>query len=136
MAKSKTTKTSKAKLKKLKTIDGQDDAAQGTVVKITPTKIYRSVDELFGFHGATYKTYDQTEYRTSLIGKNLIDLRDECFRVGLTPNDNRNIMVERLMKQFNRITSSVNGPQGVKPIKFDLDSKARAILAEGANKER
>lgn len=126
-------KTSKAKLEKIKRIDGQDDAAQGEIIKVTPQKIYRSVDELFGFHGASYKTYDEIEYRTSLAGLNIVDIQRECFRVGLNPTDNRNIMIERLMKQFNRVTNSINGAQ-VKPVKITLDAKARAILAEGANK--
>lgn len=133
MAKTKKKKTIKGKLEELKTVDGQHDASEGVVVKEIKGKQYRSVDELFGFHGATYKTYEPTEYRTSLVGMNLIDLRKECFRVGLIANDNRNIMIERLMKQFGRITSSVNGPQ-FKPVKFRVDDRVRAILAEGANK--
>lgn len=128
-----TKKVRKTKLDKVKRIDGQDDSAQGEIIKVTPQKVYRSIDELFGFHGATYKTYDATEYRTSLVGLNIIDIQHECFRVGLNPTDNRNIMVERLMKKFAQVTSSINGPQ-VKPVKIILNKEARAIIMEGANK--
>ena len=131
----KTKKTRKPNLKKLKRIDGQDDSAQGAVIKVTPTKIYRSMDELFGFHGATYKTYNETEYRTSLVGLNIIDIQKECWRTGLNPNDNRNIMIERLMKKFRQVTSSVNGP-AFKPIKINQTPEMRVLLAEGANKPR
>jgi hypothetical protein len=134
MTKTKTKKkTAKAKLEEIKRIDGQDDSAEGAVLKKTPNKVYRSIDELFGFQGSTYKTHEPEEYRASLVGMNTFAIQQEMYRVGLNPTDNRNIMIERLMKQFARTNLALHRPN---PIQVKNTPEIRAILSEGANKVR
>lgn len=140
MAENKTKKISKKdKLKAQKVVDGQleelpiQDQKKNSNASLNPSiPKYRTLDELFNFKGAQYKTLNETEYLTSLAELNITDLQNEMWRCGLTPHINRNIMIERLSKQFRRVTGSLLNT--LKPIQVHFDKKAMDILAEGKNK--
>ena len=96
-------------------------------------KPIQTVDELFDFSKSTYKTHTPEVYRKGLEEMNLIDLQKECWRVQLMPNDNRNIMKERLMKEFMKRVGFVTKVIP-KPIKFKVNQQMSDILSEGKNK--
>jgi hypothetical protein len=137
MAKTKKTrksKSAKAKLETLKKIDGQDaNAPLPTIKETSPGGLIKSINALFNFDGCVYKTHSEEEYRTSLAGLNTYAIQQECQRCGLLPNDNKNIMLERLMKKFRQVNSSILGPQR-QPIKLNVSKLAKEIMAEGANR--
>jgi len=111
------------KINSLKQVDGKFDGK---------TKV-KSLDDLFGYHMARYKTSDAKEYVTRLKEMNKIDLQKECIRVGLLPNDNRAIMEERLAKEHARYVSTAV-TRDIQPIVLKVSKEAMNILAESANK--
>lgn len=119
----------KKKIDNIKQIDGRLAENQAEVKKPK----YRSLDEIFGYQGATYKTLEEAEYITSLANMNKIDLQKECYRVHLMPNDDRTIMSERLTREFRRTVNAINTAR-LQPIKLKVSARGAAILAEGANR--
>lgn len=121
----------KKKLDTLKQVDGRTADADLKPVQLKTT--IRSLDEIFGFQGAVYKTLEEAEYMTALAGMNKVDLQKECYRVHLMPNDDRTIMTERLLREFKRTVSSIKASQ-MQPVRITLGKEGRAILSEGANR--
>lgn len=93
-----------------------------------------SLDQVFGFSLAKYKTQNENEYETSLAEMNLADLQRECVRVGLLPKDDRVVMKDRLLKEFRRNIAAVLGAKDAKPIVLKVSKEAMAIVAGSANR--
>ena len=121
------------KLTNLKQVDGmvrETYAAQDPVV--LKTKL-RSIDELWGFKGSTYPTLNENEYHISVAALNKVDLQRECVRVGLIPPEDRNVMIERLLREFRRTITSLNLSR-TQPVTLKASKVAKDILSEGANR--
>lgn len=71
----------------------------------------RTLEELWGFRGSKYTTTDADEYKAQLSRMNKADLQQACIKVGLMPHDSRQIMAERLIKQFRVHTAGRAGIQ-------------------------
>ena len=65
-----------------------------------PVSKHRSLNSIFKFKHSRYNTEDVNEYNSKLRVMNKIDLQRECVRVELHPTDSRELMIERLIKQF------------------------------------
>lgn len=92
---------------------------------------YKTLDQILGDDGMSkYKTLDLEKYNEFLNDLNKSDLQSHAIKIGLLPIDNRDLLSKRLLKEFEKYTSSYKLPRlEVKEIK--LDKKARDVLAEG-----
>ena len=117
-------------LKNLKQTDGK------AVEAVRPAQAkgnIRSMDELLKHNLAPYNTHDAEEYKLSIDSLNSVDLQREAIRVGLLPNINRDILIERLTHKFALTTQALIGGQS-KPKQLKISKRGLDVLAEGANK--
>ena len=114
----------KKTLKNLRQTDGKVAERKGN---------FKSLDEIFGFNHAKYPTHDEAKYSRGLSDMNLADLYKEAVRVGLLPTDNRNLLVERLMKEFKRTTAGVL-TSDMKPVQLKPSKKAMEILGDARSR--
>lgn len=91
----------------------------------------RTLDQVWGDTGESkYKTLDLTEYQKYLKELTKSDLQAHAIKVGLIPIDNRETLVKRLEKEFNKHVSLYKpAPKTKNDIK--LTKTAKDILAEG-----
>lgn len=87
-----------SKLNKLKEINGKLD---GSLPKPT------TLDQVFfgddGF--SKYKTMDEGEYEEQLASFNRTDLHNHAIKMGLIPHADREVMKNRLMREFRKHVS-------------------------------
>lgn len=82
--------------------------AHGKVEKFVPT----TLDQLLGDDGTgKYSTMEEQVYANRLKEMNKADLQHECIKIGLIPVDSRDVMVKRLMAQFNKHVSQYRIPE-------------------------
>ena len=117
--------TSRAKKKKstksLSQTHGKEEA--GT----RPT----TLDQVWGDTGLSkYGTMDESTYAEEISSMSKSDLQAHASTVGIIPIDNREMLSQRLMREFRKYVASYNAPierkRGIK-----LSKEAKAILAEG-----
>ena len=91
----------------------------------------RTLDQVWGDTGESkYKTLDLTEYQKYLKELTKSDLQAHAIKVGLIPIDNRETLVKRLEKEFNKHVSLYRpAPKTKNDIK--LTKTTKDILAEG-----
>jgi len=105
-------------------------AAQEIVETTVPAPVQlqaKSVNAIMGFALSRYKTEDAEEYQAQLRVMNKFDLQIECIRVELAPKDNRETMIERLMKQFRIHTAGNQAPP--KPVVIKVNQNTKNILS-------
>ena len=90
-----------------------------------------TLDQIWGDTGLSkYRTLDATEYGTYLKQLNKSDLQRHAAEMGIVPVDSREMLSNRLLKEFNRYAASFRMPtvnQNTSPI----SDEARKILSEG-----
>ena len=91
----------------------------------------RTLDQIWGDSGQSkYGTLVLAEYQKYLKELTKSDLQTHAVKVGLIPVDNRETLVKRLEKEFNKHVSLYQpAPKTNNNIK--LSKTARDILAEG-----
>jgi hypothetical protein len=91
----------------------------------------RTLDQIWGDSGQSkYGTLVLAEYQKYLKELTKSDLQTHAVKVGLIPVDNRETLVKRLEKEFNKHVSLYQpAPKTKNNIK--LSKTARDILAEG-----
>lgn len=110
------------KLSKLKQIDGQNH-------RVTLT----SLDSILGADNhSKYKTSDSQDYTKYLEELDKVDLMREATNVGLMPIDDRRILKERLLKEFNKYQTCLQTAH-IKQIQVKPTKELKALLADGAN---
>ncbi len=111
------------KLKILKQIDGKFDP----ITKKEP----RTLDEIWGDTGIyKYQTFDEADYTTQLNSLNKTDLQAHAVKIGLIPIDNRNILTQRLLREFKKHVASYRDDKPkIKSKKVSFE--AIRIMAEG-----
>ncbi len=112
------------KIELLHQVDGRDHAIDMSKMK--------SVDEIFGFEKAKFKTTDASVYEGELKEMNKSDLQREATSKGLIPIDDRFVLTERLMNEFNKHQSLINASRVRNKI-LKVNKAGLDILAEGAN---
>lgn len=86
----------KKKLSDIKQVDGKLDN------NLTPNDL----DEILGTTSKMYKTVDEEKYRSFLQEMNLADIQAHAIEVGLMPIDHRPTLVDRLLREFKKNTST------------------------------
>lgn len=111
----------KVNLKNLNQIDG----------KAEPSKPM-TLDQLWGERGLTkYGTDNIDEYKNYIRSLNRTDIHAHAMQVGILPNDNIEILISRLEREFSRHISAYQA-QTEKPKKQKkLSKESEKILSEG-----
>ena len=97
----------------------------------------RTVEEILGNYKPKFLADSEGSYKQGLARMNKIDLQRECVRIGLMPHDNRDIMMKRLVEQFNVAEASNRFKRLSKVAPSEQkapSSKIREILSKGDNK--
>lgn len=76
-----------------------------------------------------YKTTDEGEYTLFLKGLNRSDLYSHAIKCGLVPKDDRNRLVQNLLREFRRVVASYKPLPIIK--NKPVDEKTLKILAQG-----
>ena len=101
--------------------------AHGKVEGPEPT----TLDQIWGDTGLSkYRTLDASEYEIYLKQLNKSDLQRHAAEMGIVPVDSREMLSNRLLKEFNRYVASFKMPssnQSNQPISDEV----RRILSEG-----
>lgn len=102
--------------------------AHGKVEKFEPT----TLDQIWGDDGTSmYGTMQQSEYEKRLDDMNLSDLQTHASRIGIIPIDNRNMLRDRLVKEFVKHVSAYQKPVKEDQAPTPLDNESMKILSEG-----
>ena len=120
-----TKKTTKAttRKKKLDNITQTDAMAD----KYEPT----TLNQIFGDDGGwKYKTLDTDEYKNYLNALNKSDLQSHAVEIGIIPIDNKDQLMKRLVREFNRHTAAYKKPMK-KSVNLEVSQDVLDILAEG-----
>lgn len=85
-------------------------ASKLSQVKQTDGMIEEEPRTLAQFFGETiqgkYNTTKESEYLTYLGGLNKTDLQRHAIKCGLTPKDDRNRLIQSLVREFKRVIAS------------------------------
>jgi len=112
----------KKKGKKLTQVHGKTEGPQ-------PTRL----DQIMGDFVSRYKTSKLEEYIEDLWDMGKVDLANHSVAQGLIPIDNKEELVNRLIKQFKVYHSTLNKPAPDQRKKKDRfpSPEIQAILSEG-----
>tara|TARA_Y100000004_G_scaffold175581_1_gene215333 strand:- start:1939 stop:2319 length:381 start_codon:yes stop_codon:yes gene_type:complete len=101
--------------------------AHGKVEGPEPT----TLDQIWGDTGLSkYRTLDASEYEIYLKQLNKSDLQRHAAEMGIVPVDSREMLSNRLLKEFNRYVASFKMPSASKPNQ-PVSDKVKKILSEG-----
>ena len=122
--KRKTAKRTTAKRKNVKNLS----QTHGKVEEFQPT----TLDQIWGDTGITaYGTMNEKEYEARVDDMNMSDLQAHASTVGIIPVDNRNMLRERLLREFRKHVSSYQRPISPPNPRETLNEEATKILSEG-----
>jgi hypothetical protein len=107
-------------MKKLTQVDGKQETYQPT-----------TLDQIWGDSGlGLYKTLDASDYQSQLNEMSKADLQAHSIQIGIIPVDNRDVLIKKLMKEFNRHVASYRRPAAHQKPKLP-SKEAMKILSEG-----
>jgi len=90
-----------------------------------------TLDQIWGDTGITkYGTLDPVEYDKYVNDLNKSDLQAHAVKIGLVPIDDRNTLISRLKREFNKHISAYKVKSFEKK-EIKLSKKSKDILAEG-----
>ena len=90
-----------------------------------------TLDQVWGDTGISkYGTMDESSYAEEISSMSKSDLQAHASTVGIIPIDNREMLSQRLMREFKKHVASYNVPVEKKR-GITLSKEAKAILAEG-----
>jgi len=113
-------KRSSKKLESLSQTHGKED--------FKPT----TLDQIWGDTGMSkYGTLNEGEYETQLKEMNRTDIHSHASKVGVIPVDNRDMLHQRLLREFKRHLSAYRAPVDKKTQKTEVPDNIKKILAEG-----
>ena len=121
-------KTTASSTRKKKVKLDELSQTHGKTEEFAPT----TLDQVWGDTGMSkYKTLDEEEYQGSLHEMNKSDLQAHATQIGIIPIDNRDILTQRLVREFRNHINSYRAPQQSKQQNTDISPEVRRILAEG-----
>lgn len=95
-------------------------------------KAPKSLYEVMGISTNRYKIKDLASYEKAIARMDLIELQDEAYDKGVTPNSNRDIIIDRLVRRFihenANVPEPVNAQSEASP---DVRAETLRILARG-----
>ena len=90
-----------------------------------------TLDQVWGDTGISkYGTMDESSYAEEISSMSKSDLQAHASTVGIIPIDNREMLSQRLMREFKKYVASYNTPIEKKR-NITLSKAGKAILAEG-----
>ena len=90
-----------------------------------------TLDQVWGDTGLSkYGTVDETTYAEEISSMSKSDLQAHASTVGIIPIDNREILSQRLMREFRKHVASYNTPME-KKVGVTISKASKSILAEG-----
>ena len=114
--------------RKKKSLDNINQTHAKVENKFEPT----TLDQIWGDDGTSeYGTLDYENYKAKVFDMNMSDLQAHASRVGIVPVDNRNMLTDRLLREFSKHVSSFKKPVEDLAEQQKYPSKIRDILAEG-----
>jgi len=106
--------------KELKQIDGKEERHEPS-----------SLEQIWGDSGLSkYNTFDVNTYKQNLAEMTKADLQSHAVRVNIIPIDDREQLVKRLVREFNRHVGSFQQPV-VKKNEVKPTKEVFKILSEG-----
>ena len=113
-------KRSSKKLESLSQTHGKED--------FKPT----TLDQIWGDTGISkYGTLNEDEYEKRLKEMNRTDVHSHASKVGIIPVDNRDMLHQRLMREFKRHLAAYRAPIDRKVDNVEVSDNVKKILAEG-----
>ena len=128
MPRKKTTNKGKTSKKTPKTSKASKEIyqAHGKVEKTRPS----TLDQVWGDDGTgKYTAGTVEEYRDQLSEMSRADIQTHATKLSVVPVENRDMLVKRLVKEYEKHVASYNRPDSPAPTK--VSSKAMRILSEG-----
>lgn len=117
----------KKNIKKLKQVDGKAEP-KNTEKEFQPT----TLDQLWGYAGkGKYNTNDEAAYTQGLNDMNKSDLQHHAVQIGLIPVDNRQILVQRLVREFRKHYASFGLEKKAPQPKKKISEETIRILSGG-----
>ena len=90
-----------------------------------------TLDQIWGDTGVSkYGTMDESTYAEKISSMSKSDLQAHSSTVGIIPVDNREMLSQRLMREFRKYVASYNTPIEKKR-SVALSGAAESILSEG-----
>lgn len=113
----------KKKLANLSQADGKSEESA-----ITPS----TLDQVWGDTGLwKYKSTNAADYKIYLDSLNKSDLQTHASKVGIIPSDNRDLLNQKLVKEFKRFIAAYNYPKEPPKAPANVSATVRKILEEG-----
>ena len=113
-------KRSSKKLESLSQTHGKED--------FKPT----TLDQIWGDTGMSkYGTLNEGEYEQRIRDMNRTDVHSHASKVGIIPVDNRDMLNQRLMREFRKHLSAYRAPIEKKVNNIEVSDTVKKILAEG-----
>ena len=113
----------KKKLTDLSQTDGKSEESA-----ITPS----TLDQVWGDTGLwKYKSTNAADYKIYLDSLNKSDLQTHASKVGIIPSDNRDLLNQKLVKEFKRFIAAYNYPKEPPKAPANISAAIRKILEEG-----
>ena len=93
-----------------------------------------TLDQIWGDTGnSKYGTLDETEYSSQIRAMNKSDLHSHAIKLGILPVENRDLLTNRLVREFKKHILSFKKPKSSiadkKPNK--VSNSVKSILAQG-----
>jgi hypothetical protein len=111
----------KTKLKDLNQIDAKVETARPT-----------SLDQIWGEDGTSkYGTNDPQEYKNYINSLNRTDLQTHAVQIGVLPNDNLEMLRNRLEREFLRHIAAFQAPPSKLQKPKKISKEVQKILSEG-----
>jgi hypothetical protein len=108
------------------------DSVKQTHAKVEKKFQPTTLDQIWGDDGTSeYGTLDYEKYKEKVFDMNMSDLQAHASRVGIVPVDNRNMLTDRLLREFSRHASTYSKPVEASADHQEIPEKIKQILAEG-----
>ena len=128
MKKGKRTTSSKKTSKNIKKIEQTHGKNEKKEEKFVPT----TLDQVWGDDGTSkYRTVDEEVYLLSLNQLTGTDLQTHATKVGVIPISNREMLTNRLLKEFRGHVNQYKKPTNPNSTAPHVSKKVRDILSEG-----
>ena len=92
-----------------------------------------TLDQIWGDEGnSKYGTLDESTYTTQIKAMNKSDLHSHAIKLGILPGENRELLTNRLLREFKKHVLSFRKPKQTSAKKpQDVSQAVKSILAQG-----
>ena len=92
-----------------------------------------TLDQIWGDEGnSKYGTLDESTYTTQIKAINKSDLHSHAIKLGILPVENRELLTNRLLREFKKHVLSFRKPKQTSAKKpQDVSQAVKSILAQG-----